>query len=406
MLSAPQIGKAGRVLIIVAPGQGAQTPGFLFPWLDLPDFAIRMRWLSACAGMDLVHYGTEADAETIRDTAIAQPLLVAAGLVSALELFPQPADAFHVVGAAAGHSVGEITAAAGSGVISAEQAMVLVRERGRSMAEAAALKPTGMTAVLGGDPDEVLAALQAHGLTPANVNGAGQVVAAGTTEQLEALRANPPAKARLVPLSVAGAFHTEHMAPAVDVLDRFARAISTHDPRTSLISNRDGQVVHNGREVLQRIVSQVSNPVRWDLCMRTMSELGVTAVIEVPPAGTLTGLIKRALPDVETLALKTPDDLDAARDLVTRHGSASEMDESPTWRMLVAPAKGTFRPAPAAVGTRLEAGASVGMLVTSRDEQAVTAPHGGTIVEWLVEDGDPVSPGQPLIRLHPEAVPA
>jgi [acyl-carrier-protein] S-malonyltransferase len=356
--------------------------------------------------MDLVHYGTEADAETIRDTSIAQPLLVAAGLVSALELFPQPADAFHVVGAAAGHSVGEITAAAGSGVISAEQAMVLVRERGRAMAEASALKPTGMTAVLGGEPEEILAALETHGLTPANVNGAGQIVAAGTTDQLEALRADPPGKSRLIPLSVAGAFHTEHMAPAVDVLDRFARAISTHDPRTSLISNRDGQVVHNGREVLERIVRQVSNPVRWDLCMRTMAELGVTAVIEVPPAGTLTGLIKRALPEVETLALKTPEDLDAAREIVARHGSASEMDESPTWRMLVAPTKGTFRPAQVTVGTRLEAGASVGVLVTSRDEQPVTAPHGGTIVEWLVEDGDPVSPGQPLIRLHPEAVPA
>lgn len=394
------------VLVILAPGQGAQTPGFLTPWLQLPHFAIRMRWLSACAGLDLVHFGTEADAETIRDTAVAQPLLVAAGLVSALELFPHPSDAYHVVGAAAGHSVGEITTAAGTGVISAEQAMVLVRERGRAMAEAAALQPTGMTAVLGGHPDEVLATVEKHGLTPANVNGAGQVVAAGTIEQLERLRSDPPAKARLIPLSVAGAFHTHHMAPAVDTLTRFARAISVHDPRTSLISNRDGQVVHDGREVLERIVSQVSNPVRWDLCMQTMKELGVTGVVEVPPAGTLTGLIKRALPDVETVALKTPDDLPAARDLVARHGSASSMDDAPTWRMLVAPAKGTFRPAEAAVGTRLAAGDSVGTLVTSRDEQAVTAPHGGTIVEWLVEDGDPVGPGQPLIRLHPEAVSA
>lgn len=394
------------MLVIVAPGQGAQTPGFLSPWLELPHFAIRMRWLSACAALDLVHFGTDADAETIRDTAIAQPLLVAAGLVAALELFPHPADAYQLVGAAAGHSVGEITAAAGSGVITAEQAMVLVRERGRAMADAAALKPTGMTAVLGGDPDEVLAVLARHGLTPANVNGAGQVVAAGTVEQLDALRADPPPKARLVPLSVAGAFHTEHMAPAVDTLTRFARAISVHDPRTRLISNRDGQVVHDGGDVLERIVTQVSSPVRWDLCMRAMAELGVTGVIEVPPAGTLTGLIKRALPDVETVALKTPDDLAAARELVARHGSASSLDEAPTWRMLVAPTKGTFRPAEAVVGTRLEAGASVGTLLTGRDEQVVTAPHGGTVVEWLVEDGDPVSPGQPLIRLHPEAVSA
>jgi [acyl-carrier-protein] S-malonyltransferase len=393
-----------QVLVIVAPGQGAQAPGFLAPWLELPHFEDRLRWLSACAGLDLVHYGTEADAETIKDTAIAQPLLVAAGLVSALEIFPHPSDAFHSVGAAAGHSVGEITAAAGTGVISAEQAMVLVRERGRAMADAAALKPTGMTAVLGGDPDEVAAALDRHGLTPANNNGSGQVVAAGTLEQLAAFKEDPPAKARLIPLSVAGAFHTEHMAPAVDTLAGYARAVSVHDPRTSLISNRDGAVVSEGRAVLARIVSQVSNPVRWDLCMTAMGELGVTAVIEVPPAGTLTGLIKRALPGVETVALKTPDDLEAARDLVARHGKAAPQDDSPTWRMLVAPAKGTFRVVDLPIGTLLDPGTAVGMLVSSRDEQPVVAPHGGSVVEWLVEDGDPVSPGQPLVRLHPEAV--
>lgn len=391
------------MLVIVAPGQGAQAPGFLTPWLELPHFEDRLRWLSACAGMDLIHYGTEADADTIRDTAVAQPLLVAAGLVSALEIFPHPTDAFHVLGAAAGHSVGEITAAAGTGVISAEQAMVLVRERGRAMADASALKPTGMTAVLGGDPDEVLASLTAHGLTAANNNGAGQVVAAGTLEQLDAFRADPPAKARLIPLSVAGAFHTEHMSPAVETLGRYARAVSVHDPRAPLISNRDGEVVATGRDVLERIVTQVRNPVRWDLCMKAMADLGVTGVIEVPPAGTLTGLIKRALPDVETVALKTPADLEAARDLAARHGSASPMDGSPTWRMIVAKTKGIVRISGAAVGHALVPGEEVATLVTSRDEQSVVAPHGGTIVEWLVEDGDPVAPGQPLIRLHPEA---
>jgi [acyl-carrier-protein] S-malonyltransferase len=392
------------MLVIVAPGQGAQSPGFLGPWLELPHFEDRLRWLSACAGLDLVHYGTEADAEAIRDTAVAQPLLVAAGLVSALEIFPHPSDAFHVIGAAAGHSVGEITAAAGTGVISAEQAMVLVRERGRAMADAAALKPTGMTAVLGGEPDEVLASLDRHGLTAANNNGAGQVVAAGTLEQLDAFKADPPAKARLIPLSVAGAFHTEHMAPAVETLGRYARAVSVHDPRAPLISNRDGEVVQTGRNVLERIVTQVSNPVRWDLCMQAMADLGVTGVIEVPPAGTLTGLIKRSLPGVETVALKTPADLDAARDLVARHGSASPMDSSPTWRMLVAKTKGHVRVSDAPVGTHLTPGTAVATLVTSRDEHPVVAEHGGTIVEWLVEDGDPVSPGQPIIRLHPEGV--
>ncbi len=394
------------MLVIVAPGQGAQSPGFLSPWLELPHFEDRLRWLSACAGLDLVRYGTTADAEEIKDTAVAQPLLVAAGLVSALEIFPHPADAFHVLGATSGHSVGEITAAAGARVISAEQAMVLVRERGRAMAAAAANEPTGMTAVIGGDPDEVVAAIEKHGLTAANNNGAGQVVAAGTMDELAAFQADPPAKARLIPLSVAGAFHTKHMAPAVKTLAGYARAVSVHDPRTRLISNRDGAVVNTGPAVLERIVTQVSNPVRWDLCMKTMAELGVTGVIEVPPAGTLTGLIKRALPGVETVALKTPADLEAARDLVARHASESPLDDSPTWRMLVAPAKGTFRISDLPVGSTLEPGVTIGMLVTLRDQQPVTAPHGGTVVEWLVEDGDPVSPGQPLIRLHPEAVPA
>jgi [acyl-carrier-protein] S-malonyltransferase len=311
------------VLVIVAPGQGAQTPGFLTPWLEDPSFAARLDWLSAVAGLDLAHYGTEADAETIRDTKIAQPLLVATALASALELFPHPADAFEQVGAVAGHSVGELAAAAGAGAISAEQAMVLVRERGRAMADAAAATPTGMTAVLGGDRAEVLASLEAHGLTPANDNGPGQIVAAGTLEQLEALAADPPPKARLIPLSVAGAFHTEHMAPAVGHLARLAVSVSAHDPRIPVISNRDGRLVHDGPDVLQRIVGQIANPVRWDLCLETMSELGVTGVLEMPPAGTLTGIAKRALKGVETFALKTPDQLDEARAFCGKHGEGS-----------------------------------------------------------------------------------
>jgi [acyl-carrier-protein] S-malonyltransferase len=394
------------VLVIAAPGQGAQRPGFLIPWLEDPTFADRLHWLSAVAGIDLAYYGTQADAEAIRDTAIAQPLIVGSGLVAALALFPQPSDAFDKVGAAAGHSVGEITAATGVGILSAEQAMVLVRERGKAMAEASGRTPTGMTAVLGGDRQEVLAKLHRHGLIAANDNGPGQVVAAGTLEQLAALDADPPAKARLTPLSVAGAFHTHHMAPAVDALARYARAISTHDPRTRLLSNLDGQVVADPRRVLARIVKQVSEPVRWDLCMSTMADMGVTGVLEMPPAGTLTGILRRALPDVATFALKTPDQLDDARAFVDKHGTASPMDSSPSWRLLVAPMKGTFNRAPdlPADSAILSSGAVIGAVRNLRDELDVRAPHGGTIVEWLVEDGDLVSPGQPLIRLHPEAV--
>ena len=391
------------MLVIVAPGQGAQAPGFLTPWLELPHFEERLRWLSACAGLDLVHYGTTADAETIRDTAVAQPLLVAAGLVSALEIFPHPSDAFHAVAATAGHSVGEITAAAGTGVITAEQAMVLVRERGKAMAEASARKPTGMTAVLGGDADDVTAAIDKHGLTAANDNGPGQIVAAGTMEQLKAFADEPPTKARLMPLSVAGAFHTHHMEPAVGHLAGLARSVSVHDPRTRVISNRDGQVIHDGRDVLARIVGQIASPVRWDLCLETMEDLGVTGILEMPPAGTLTGIAKRALKGVETFALKTPDQLDDARAFCAKHGEASGMNTTPTWRMVVSPAKGTFHiSAEAEALDVLPAGATIGEVASLRDRTTITAAHGGEIVEWLVHDGDLVSPGQPLIRLHPE----
>jgi [acyl-carrier-protein] S-malonyltransferase len=393
------------VLVIVAPGQGAQTPGFLNPWLEDPTFAERLHWLSAVSGLDLAHYGSAADAETIRDTAVAQPLIVASGLLAALTLFPHPTDAFRRVGAAAGHSVGEITAAAGVGVISAEQAMVFVRERGRAMADASARTPTGMTAVLGGDRDEVLGQLETHGLTAANDNGPAQIVAAGTLEQLARLADDPPGGARLIPLSVAGAFHTSHMAPAVEALARYARSISTHDPRSRLLSNRDGQVVHDGQDVLARLVSQVSTPVRWDLCMQSMTDIGVTGILEMPPAGTLTGIVRRALKGVETFSFKGPEQLEDARKFVDKHGAVSHMDSSPTWRLLVSPSKGTFvKAGDYDMGDAITPTATIGAVKSLRDEVSVYAPHGGTVVEWLVEDGDLVSPGQPLVRLHPEAV--
>jgi [acyl-carrier-protein] S-malonyltransferase len=391
------------VLVLVAPGQGAQTPGFLAPWLDLDGAAERLRWWSAVTGLDLIHYGTKADADEIRDTAVAQPLLVASGLVAALALFPHPSDAYRVVGAAAGHSVGELTAAAGTGVITAESAMTIVRERGRAMAAAAAVTQTGMSAVLGGDTDAVLAKIAEHGLTPANMNGAGQIVAAGTLDQLAAFAADPPEKARIRPLAVAGAFHTKHMASAVDRLAELVPGVTVRDPRTPFISNSDGAVLHDGRDVVKRLITQVSSPVRWDLCMETMRDLGVTGIIEVAPAGTLTGLAKRALPGVETVALKTPDDLEAARNLVDKHGSPSTIDASPTWRLVVAPFKGIIELTDIRAGDTLVPGTRVATVRSHRDEQTITVPHGGTVVEWLVEDGDPVAPGMPLLRIHPQS---
>ena len=395
------------MLAIVCPGQGSQTPGFLAPWLELPRFRDRLTWLGAVAGLDLVAHGTASDAATIKDTAVAQPLIVGAGLVSLLALFEQPADGFRAVSVAAGHSVGEITAAAATGVLSAEQAMVFVRERGRAMAEASAVTPTGMAAVLGGDPDEVLATLERHGLTPANINGAGQVVAAGTMEQLESLKAEPPTRARVIPLQVAGAFHTTHMAPAVDLLAGYARAISTHDTRTTLLSNADGTVVHAGPDVLGRLVNQVSNPVRWDLCMRTMTDMCITGLIEIPPAGTLVGLAKRAMPGVETLALKTPDDLEAARRMVREHAaddggmSGDPRVQARAWRLVVSPSTGQVRTGDATPGDLVDPGSVVARVETLHDTHDATAHRGGQVIEWLVEDGDPVSPGQPLLRLHP-----
>ncbi len=304
------------MIVIVCPGQGSQTPGFLSPWLELPGLREHLTELSDAAGVDLVAHGTVSDEDTIKDTAVAQPLLVGAGLIALRALGGTTG-----VGALAGHSVGEITAAAAAGVLREADAMRLVALRGRAMAQASAATPTGMSAVLGGDPDDVLATIERHDLTPANVNGAGQVVAAGSLPALAALTEDPPARARVIALKVAGAFHTRYMAPAVEALAAAAADHDVSDPGVTLVSNRDGAVVTDGREALDRIVAQVSNPVRWDLCMERFATLGVTAVIELPPAGTLVGLAKRSLKGVELLAVRTPDDLDAARTLIQEHSA-------------------------------------------------------------------------------------
>lgn len=304
------------MLAIVAPGQGAQTPGFLAPWLEDVALAERLAELSDVCEIDLAHYGTEADAETIRDTAIAQPLLVAAALLTGRALL---GDDVTRVGAFAGHSVGELAAMALAGTISDADALVLVRERGRAMAEASAIRPTSMTAVLAGVAEEILAAIEAAGLTPANNNGAGQIVAAGTVEQLAAFAENPPRRARLVPLSVAGAFHTVHMAPAVAHLTAVAEGVATFAPEAPLLSNADGAVVADGQDALTRMINQVANPVRWDLCMATLADLGVTGMLELAPAGTLTKIAQRNLKGVELFTLNTPDQLEEARAFVAAH---------------------------------------------------------------------------------------
>ncbi|WP_181038377.1 ACP S-malonyltransferase [Arthrobacter sp. ZGTC131] len=298
------------MLAIVCPGQGSQTPGFLAPWLELPSVAGHLASLSEIAGIDLTAHGTTSDEDTIKDTAVAQPLIVAAGLVAAKSLFDVELSSLPVI--LAGHSVGEITASALAGVLTEKEAMTFVRVRANSMAEAAAVTPTGMSAVVGGDPAEVLAAIEAAGAAPANVNGAGQVVAAGTFEQLKALAENPPAKARVIPLKVAGAFHTSHMAPAVSALEALKPELQPQAPAVPLLSNADGQEVTDGAAAVDRMIAQVSRPVRWDQCMESLVQRRVTGLIELAPAGTLAGLAKRGMPGVKTVAVKTPEDLSAA----------------------------------------------------------------------------------------------
>lgn len=311
------------MLVIACPGQGSQTPGMLAPWLELPGLRDLVSQLGEAASTDLVAHGTTSDEDTIKDTAVAQPLLVAAGLVSLQATFAQ-APAGPLLGGAsllAGHSVGEITAAAAAGVLSAPEAMSFVALRGRGMAQASAVTPTGMSAVLGGDRDTVLAAITEAGLTPANVNGAGQIVAAGTLEQLAAFGDNAPARTRVIPLKVAGAFHTEHMAPAVDALAQAAATLTPANATLPLVSNKDGEVITDGSEVLARLVSQVSNPVRWDLCMERMLDLGITGFIDLLPGGTLGGLAKRAMKGIDIVTISSPEDIDAARALAESHAS-------------------------------------------------------------------------------------
>jgi [acyl-carrier-protein] S-malonyltransferase len=305
------------MIALLAPGQGAQTPGMLTPWLALAKAADRIATWSRAAGLDLRRLGTTADAEEIKDTAVAQPLIVALSLLAAEELTQRvdlPTDAPVV-----GHSVGELAAVAVAGVLTADEAVALAAARGQAMASACALEPTGMSAVLGGDPDAVATTLTQLGLNAANRNGAGQIVAAGRLDALAALAAHQPARARVKPLPVAGAFHTRFMAPAEHALAGYAAQLTAKDPSRPLLSNTDGELVADGAEILQRLVSQVTRTVRWDSCMATLRSLDVTATIELPPAGTLSGLVKRDVKGTITLALKTPEDLDNVAALIGDH---------------------------------------------------------------------------------------
>lgn len=385
------------MLAILSPGQGAQKHGFLESWLELDGVEKLLASFCEAAGVDLIAAGTVLSDSDITDTAVAQPLIVAAGLATATQLGALPTPTVF-----AGHSVGEFTAAALSGALEPGTALRLIAVRGRAMAAASAAAPSGMAAVLGGDEAVVLEAIAAAGCAPANHNGAGQIVAAGPAGAVQLLVDNPPAGARVRRLAVAGAFHTELMSPAKSELAAAADSVMATAAQIGILSNRDGTLVADGREILDRLVAQVCLPVRWDACMRTLATLGVTATIELAPAGTLTGLIKRSLPDVTAVALRSPDDLPAARAAIEEHGNripSHQLD----WKVLVAPAVGTVRLPRAGTGAgadrALAAGDVVARVATRTEELAVTATSAGQLIELLVHDGDPVSLGQPLARV-------
>ncbi len=392
------------VVALLAPGQGAQKPGFLEPWLALPNAEARLReWSSLCGSdsshpLDLVHLGQTASADEIKDTAKTQPLLVAAALLAAEQL---PLEDVTIV---AGHSVGELAAAALAGVMSAEDAVAFAATRGAAMAAACAHEPTGMSAVLGGDTQEVLDRIAACNLTAANRNGAGQIVAAGSRAGLDQLAAEPPAKARVIPLRVAGAFHTDFMIPAEAELAAVSAGIAPEEPRKLLLSNADGVAVGSGRDVMDRLVAQVTKSVRWDLCQQTLLDLGVTAIIELPPAGTLTGLAKREFKgraDIEVVTINTPGDLTAARDVLKRHGVHPGSEPAVQFQLAVTASAGIFMRHHFTEGDALTARTEIGHVQTRQGDIPVTTAHAGVFTEWLADDGDPISLGQPVARLYP-----
>jgi [acyl-carrier-protein] S-malonyltransferase len=368
----------------------------LAPWLELPGVPEQLAEFSEVIGLDLERLGTTADADEIKDTAVTQPLLVALGVIAAGQLGLED-GAERVV---AGHSIGEVTAAAVSGALSPLEAVAFAARRGAEMAAACALTPTGMSAVLGGDADDVAARIEAVGLTAANRNGAGQIVAAGALDALEKLADEPPAGARVRALAVAGAFHTHFMSPAADALAEYVVGLQVADPRPILLSNVDGSAVVTGADLMTRLVRQVTLPVRWDLCLRSCADLGVTGAVELAPGGVLAGIAKRELPGVELVAIKSPDDLERARALVASRPQHGQGEHTPEFRVVVTPAKGVFTRAEAIdEGQQVARGARLGTVRTNRDEHPIVASEAGVLAEWLRHDGDIVAAGLPVARL-------
>jgi [acyl-carrier-protein] S-malonyltransferase len=307
------------LIVLTCPGQGSQAPGFLSAWLELPKFRSEIERYSSILDMDLTHYGTKADADQIRDTRIAQPLIVASSMASYAVLVDWLGDR-SVVSGVAGHSVGEVTAAYISGILGTESALRFVKARGEQMARAAGLEASSMAAVVGGEQELVLGKLVELGIFAANFNGKGQIVAAGSAAKIQELIQSPPAGTRVVALAVAGAFHTSFMESAKDELTSLANSLNTANPDLIIWSNSDGSRIEHGDKFLELLINQVSKPVRWDKTMDSMSLAGVTKIIELLPGGALTGIAKRSMPGVDTLALKNPEDLEKATSFAREQG--------------------------------------------------------------------------------------
>ena len=303
------------MISIACPGQGSQTPGFFEPWLEIPVFKQQIKKSSEILGLDLIHFGTVADQNAIRDTKIAQPLIVAAGIASFLALQERIGEKLSV-SATAGHSVGEITSAYVAGIFDDETALKFVQKRGNEMAQASSLAESSMAAVVGGEHEGVLADLAARGLSAANYNGAGQIVAAGSKELIVELVANAPAGTRVIQLQVAGAFHTSFMESARAPLAEYSQSVEAKDPNILIWTNRDGSSVAEGSKFLDLLVNQVSNPVRWDKTMDSMTDAGVSLMIELLPGGALSGIAKRSMPNTVAIPVKTPADLDKVAEAI------------------------------------------------------------------------------------------
>lgn len=361
----------------------------LGPWVPLPGAAAALDRWSQIAGIDLLAAGTSGSAAYIQNTAVTQPLLTAAALLSARALL---GDATPDV--VCGHSIGELAALAVAGVINDDEAIALSALRGRAMAAATQLFPTGMVAVLGGDADDVLASARAQGLEVSTVNVAGQLVLGGRLSALDAFAAHPPAGARVRRLDVSGAFHTSAMSSARPAFDSALAAITPSPPRAAVIANRDGAVISDGREGLDRLGDQLTCPVRFDLCLQTLLGRDLGGVIELAPGGTLTALAKRALPGVEVVAIRTPFDLPSAQALLHQLGEHASVG----WRALPSPDNGIVDPL-VSVGASVLAGGAVAVVSGRSGASTVVAAAAGTVTEWLVSPGDPVRVGQLLAVL-------